>query len=62
MGMPISTTHTLVGSIIGVGMARGMASLNMRVVRNIAYSWIITLPVAAILSIVFYEIFTITLL
>jgi PiT family inorganic phosphate transporter len=43
-------------------MARGMASLNMRVVRNIAYSWIITLPVAAVLSIIFYEIFTITLL
>ena len=62
MGMPISTTHTLVGSIIGVGMARGMASLNMRVVRSIAYSWIITLPVAAVLSIIFYEIFTITLL
>lgn len=62
MGMPISTTHTLVGSVIGVGMARGLASLDMRVVRNIAYSWIITLPVAGVLSIIFYEIFTVTLL
>jgi len=62
MGLPISTTHTLVGSVIGVGMARGIASLNMRVVRNIVYSWLITLPVAGVLSIIFYEIFTITLL
>ncbi len=62
MGLPISTTHTLVGSVIGVGMARGLASLNMRVVRNIIYSWLITLPVAALLSIIFYKIFTATLL
>ena len=62
MGLPISTTHTLVGSVIGVGMARGLASLDLRVVRIIVYSWFVTLPVAGILSILFYEILTITLL
>ena len=62
MGLPISTTHTLVGAVIGVGMARGLASLNLKVVRNIVYSWFITLPVAGILSILFYEILTSALL
>ena len=57
MGLPISTTHTLVGSVIGVGMARGLASLNFKVVGSIAFSWIITLPVAGVLSIIFYKIF-----
>ena len=62
MGLPISTTHTLVGSVIGVGMARGLASLDLRVVRNIVYSWFITLPVAGVLSIIFYKILEATLL
>ncbi len=56
LGLPISTTHTLVGSVIGVGMARGIASLNFKVVKNIVSSWIITLPLTAILSIVIYKI------
>lgn len=56
MGLPISTTHTLVGAVIGIGMARGLASLNFKVVGHIALSWIITLPVAGVLSIIFYEI------
>lgn len=62
MGLPISTTHTLVGAVVGVGMARGLASLNLRVVRNIAYSWIITLPIAGLLSILFYELLSTLLL
>ncbi len=53
-GLPISTTHTLVGAILGVGLARGMAALNMTVIRNIFMSWIVTLPAGAILSIVFF--------
>ena len=53
-GLPISTTHTLVGAVLGVGMARGIAAINLRVVRNIFMSWIITLPAGAILSIAFY--------
>ena len=53
-GLPISTTHTLVGAILGVGLARGMAALNLTVIRNIFMSWIVTLPAGAILSIVFF--------
>lgn len=47
LGLPVSTSHTLVGSVIGVGMARGMAALNLGVIRNIINSWIITIPAAA---------------
>jgi len=53
-GLPISTTHTLVGAILGVGLARGMAALNMTVIRNIFMSWVVTLPAGAILSILFF--------
>lgn len=53
-GLPISTTHTLVGAVLGVGLARGMAALNMNVVRTIFMSWVITLPAGAILSILFF--------
>ena len=53
-GIPISTTHTLVGAVLGVGMARGIAALDLRVVRTIFMSWIITLPAGAILSILFF--------
>ena len=54
IGLPISTTHTLVGAVLGVGMARGIAALNLSVVRTIFVSWVITLPAGAILSIVFF--------
>ena len=56
-GLPISTTHTLVGAILGVGLARGIAALNLKVVHTIFLSWIITLPAGAILSIVFFLLF-----
>lgn len=46
LGMPISTSHVIVGSVIGVGFARGLATVDYRVIKNIVYSWIITLPVA----------------
>ncbi|MCP4504072.1 MAG: inorganic phosphate transporter [Deltaproteobacteria bacterium] len=54
LGLPLSTTHVLVGAVIGVGLARGMAALNLRVIRNIAASWFITVPVGGLLSAVFY--------
>ncbi|MGJ8694119.1 MAG: inorganic phosphate transporter [Thalassotalea sp.] len=57
-GLPISTTQTLVGAVLGVGMARGIAAINLGVVRNIVISWVITLPVGAGLSIVFFWILT----
>lgn len=55
-GLPISTTQTLVGAVLGVGMARGIAAINLGVVRNIVVSWVITLPVGAGLSIIFFQI------
>ncbi len=56
-GLPVSTTHTLVGAVLGVGLARGIGALNLRVIRNIFMSWIITLPAGAGLAIVFFFIF-----
>ncbi|OPX55135.1 inorganic phosphate transporter, PiT family [Oceanospirillum multiglobuliferum] len=53
-GLPISTTHTLVGAVLGVGLARGIAALNMNIVKTIFLSWIITLPAGAGLSILFF--------
>lgn len=53
-GIPVSTTHTLVGAVLGVGIARGIGALNLRVVRNIMLSWIITLPAGGILAIIFF--------
>lgn len=53
-GLPISTTHTLVGAVLGVGLARGIGALNLRVVGSIFMSWVITLPAGAGLAIVFF--------
>ncbi len=53
-GLPISTTHTLVGAVLGVGVARGIAAINLRVVQAIFVSWIVTLPAGALLAVVFY--------
>ncbi|MGL5047603.1 MAG: inorganic phosphate transporter [Shewanella sp.] len=53
-GLPISTTQTLVGAVLGVGMARGIAAINLGVVRNIVVSWVVTLPAGAGLSIIFF--------
>jgi PiT family inorganic phosphate transporter len=55
-GLPISTTQTLVGAVLGVGLARGVSALNLGIVRNIVVSWIVTLPAGAILSIIFFYI------
>jgi len=53
-GIPISTTHTLVGAILGVGFARGIGAIDLRVVGNIFMSWVITLPAGAFLAIIFF--------
>jgi PiT family inorganic phosphate transporter len=53
-GIPVSTTQVLVGAVLGVGIARGVAALNMRVINTIFLSWLITLPAGAIMSILFF--------
>lgn len=55
LGMPISTTHTLVGAVIGVGLARGIEALNFGMTRDILASWIITIPAGALTAIAVYS-------
>ena len=57
LGMPISTTHTLVGAVLGVGFARGLEAVNLTTTRDILISWIITVPLGALLAVaLFYPI------
>ena len=56
-GLPVSTTHTLVGAVLGVGLARGMSALNFRMIGQIFASWVVTLPAGAGLSILFFFLF-----
>lgn len=57
LGMPVSTTHTLVGSTIGVGLARGMDAISLKMVKDIVVSWVLTVPVATVATAVLYFIF-----
>ena len=59
MGLPISTTHTLVGSVIGVGLARGLPTLNLGIVKMIFISWVTTIPFTAVISMLFFKLFLI---
>lgn len=54
LGLPISTTHTLVGAVLGVGLARGIGAVNLTVVRNVVISWLVTLPAGAFLAVIFF--------
>jgi PiT family inorganic phosphate transporter len=56
-GIPISTTHTLVGAVLGVGVARGIEAIDLRVVARIFVSWVVTIPAGAFLAIVFFFLF-----
>ena len=56
-GIPISTTHTLVGAVLGVGLARGIDAIDLRVVGRVFVSWVVTIPAGALLSIIFFLIF-----
>lgn len=58
LGLPVSTTHVLVGAVVGVGFMRGMGFLDMRLLRNIGSSWVITLPFTMVLTMVLYKLFT----
>ncbi len=53
-GLPVSTTQTLVGAVMGVGLARGVTALDFGVIRTILISWVVTLPVGAALAVAFY--------
>lgn len=55
-GIPVSATQTLVGAVLGVGLARGIGALNLIVIRNIFMSWVLTLPAASILTILSYKV------
>jgi phosphate/sulfate permease len=61
LGMPISTTHAIVGAVLGVGLAKGLSALNLQLLRNIFLSWIITLPFSALFTIIIYFIFSLFL-
>ena len=53
-GLPISTTQTMVGAVMGVGLARGISAINLSVVRKILVSWVVTLPAGAVFAVLFY--------
>jgi inorganic phosphate transporter, PiT family len=54
LGLPISTTHTLVGAVIGIGLARGIEAINLNTTRDIFVSWIVTIPTGACITVLFY--------
>ena len=62
LGLPVSTTQILIGAVLGVGLARGLAAINLHVVRDILVSWVITLPAGATLAILCYKILIFVLL
>ncbi|MBF0614828.1 MAG: inorganic phosphate transporter [Magnetococcales bacterium] len=53
-GLPVSTTHIAVGAVMGVGLARGIGALDLRVIRNIVISWLITVPAGALGAAAFF--------
>ena len=57
LGLPISTTQTLVGGVMGVGLTQGVKALDFSILGRIAASWIVTVPIGALLSIVFFYLF-----
>jgi PiT family inorganic phosphate transporter len=54
LGFPVSTTHTLIGGVIGVGLANDYKKLNLKQISQIVVSWVITVPVGALLTVLFY--------
>ena len=61
MGLPVSTTHTLVGSVIGVGLARGLPTLNLGIVKEIVMSWLATVPFTALLAAILFKVILLTI-
>jgi len=57
-GIPVSTTHTITGSIIGVGAVKGLSAVRWGVAKNILWAWVLTIPVSAISAVITYEVVT----
>lgn len=53
-GMPVSTTHTLIGAVLGVALVKGSSAINLGVVRGIFLSWVVTVPAGAVLSVLYF--------
>ncbi len=62
LGLPVSTTHIVVGAVLGVGLARGIAAIDMRTVAGIVTSWLVTLPIGAGLAAILFKVFQAILL
>lgn len=62
LGLPVSTTHIVVGAVLGVGLARGIAAIDLRTVAGIITSWLVTLPIGAALSALIFKAFEAILL
>lgn len=58
IGLPISSTHTVVGSVIGIGLARGAGSINKGIIKEIITSWLLTVPAAAVVGFVMFKVFS----
>jgi PiT family inorganic phosphate transporter len=58
LGIPVSTTHTITGAIIGVGAARKVAAVRWNIASNVVTAWILTMPAAALMGAVFYEVWS----
>jgi len=54
-GIPVSTTHTITGSIIGVGAIKGLSAVRWGVAKNILWAWVLTIPLSAIFAMLCYE-------
>jgi len=61
LGLPVSTTHVLVGSVVGVGLMHGMGALDLRILKNIGFSWVVTLPTTMVLAMILYKLFSLFL-